>query len=269
MSEPTKPDAPDAAAQPDPQADPRLEQKIAELCDELLRHPGHASGERRFPRRISVEEGAELQAALAAQVDRGCASRAAVAARQSLPIVCSRGCSGCCEEMVLVYLPEAAAVARYLMRPENRESRDAFLAAFPAWQKAVGEDAGRMSQCVASGDGKGYLERHHAYWRRRILCAFNRDGACTVYPVRPLTCRNAHAVETSERCAWQGQPAPPAARVEYEPLDDYLSGSRAVLTAAHHAMGGDRRRPMALCEAVHRLLQSAIAAERRQRPGRG
>ena len=129
-----------------------MEQQHRRRLIELLR-PAHrrASGERRFPRRISVEEGAELLAALAAQVDHGCASRAAVAARQSLPIVCSRGCSGCCEEMVLVYLPEAAAVVRYLMRPENRESRDAFLAAFPAWQKAASEDAARMSQCVASG----------------------------------------------------------------------------------------------------------------------
>ncbi|MFO0576584.1 MAG: hypothetical protein U1A78_21470 [Polyangia bacterium] len=249
-----------ASQPPEPSVPPHVE----ELVGALLRHPGFASGERRFPRRVERDEGADLAEQLMAQVDRACAARSQVSARQGLPIVCSRGCSGCCEELVLVYLPEAAAVTRYLMRPENHAARDAFLAGFPAWQKAVGDAAVRMSECVARGDNKGYVERHQAQWRRRILCAFNRDGECTVYPVRPLACRNAHAVETPTRCSGANVSGPPAARVEYQPLDEYLRGARTVLIAAHHAMGGERRRPQALCEAVHRLLQSALAAERRK-----
>lgn len=259
---------PESAPDASPESPPAPSPDVEALVGELLRHPGYATGERRFPRRIGRDQGAELAEALMAQVDHACRARATVSARQGLPIVCSRGCSGCCEEMVLVYQPEAAAVARYLMRPENTEAREAFLAAFPAWQKQVGDAAVRMSECIARGDSRGYVERHQAHWRRRILCAFNRDGECSVYPVRPLTCRNAHAVETPTRCSGANVSGPPAARVEYQPLDEYLRGARTVLTAAHHAMDGERRRPQALCEAVYRLLQSALAQSRRNKPER-
>ena len=81
---------------------------------------------------------ADLAEGLAEQVERGCEARADVARKQSLPIVCAVGCNGCCEELVLVYQPEAIAVTRWLMRPENQAVRDAFLAAYPAWKAATG-----------------------------------------------------------------------------------------------------------------------------------
>jgi hypothetical protein len=81
--------------------------------------------------------------------------------------------------------------------------------------------------------------------------------------VRPIPCRNAHAVETHTLCSGANTSDKPAARLSFEPLDDYLTQADRILLAAHHAVGGERKRAMALCEAVHRLLQSALAAEKK------
>lgn len=242
--------------------------RVQALFDELLADPGYAGGERRFPRRLSRDEAAELAQGLAEQVDRGCQARAEVARKQSLPIVCALGCSGCCEELVMVYQPEAIAVTRWLMRPENQAARDAFLSAYPAWKAAAGNTPAQMSDCGARGDNTGYMKLHVAHWRKRVLCAFNQGGACSIYPVRPLACRNAHAVETSALCSGANDGSRPAQRLEFAPLDDYMKSSQKALRAAHHALGEARNRPAALCDAVFHQLQAVLAAaQKRKRRG--
>jgi Fe-S-cluster containining protein len=197
------------------------------------------------------------------QVDRGAAARDEAGAKNHLPVVCSRGCNGCCEEVVMVYLPDAIAIARWMMEPEHRAARDAFLAAYPRWQQALGDGPRRLSELFARGDREAFLAEHRAQWSKRVLCAFNIAGECAIYPVRPLPCRYAHAVETHERCSGANLGGKPASRLAFEPLDEYMKHADRLLRAAHHALGGERRRTQALCEAVHRRLQSAISAERK------
>lgn len=247
---PPEPDEPD---EPD---------DIEALAGALVADDAFVTGQRRPPR---LERGAaaRLAVALHAEVDRGAAARAEAGARQGLPVVCSHGCNGCCEELVLVFQPEAIAIARWLMEPANHAARDRFLAAYPAWQRAAGDSPRRLAELHARGDEAAFLAAHRAQWRRRLLCAFNHDGACTIYPVRPINCRHAHAVETHERCSGANVGGRPAARLAFPPLDDYLIGADRLLRAAHHAVGGERRRAQALCDAVHRALQSELAAARR------
>jgi Fe-S-cluster containining protein len=219
-----------------------------------------AAPARRVP--IAPVDADAITARLAVQVDRAADARAEASARQGLPVVCSRGCNGCCEEPIMVWAPEAQIVARWLMAPAQAEIRARFLAAFPAWQRAAGDGPRRLAELTARRDGAAYLAEHRAQWARRVLCAFNHDGDCSIYPVRPLTCRNGHAVETHERCSGANAGGQPAARLQFPPLDDYLISADAVLRAVHGATRDDRK-VQALCEAVHRLLQSAMAAARK------
>ena len=153
----------------------------------------------------------------------------------------------------MVFLPEAQAAARWLLLPENDAARERFLLAYPAWRAAVGDAPSRLGELLSQGDGEGYVAAHQAQWRRRLLCAFNQDGDCSIYPARPMACRNAHAIETSARCVGDSA-GPPAARLSYPALDQYLRGADRVLQAAHHALGGALRRPSALCDAVYQIL---------------
>ena len=231
-------------------------ERLAAIVEALMNAP-----ERRAS--IAPDDVVAIAAHLGAQVDRAAEARAEAGARQHLPIVCERGCTGCCEEPVMVWAPEAQAVARWLMEPAHADARARFLAAFPAWQKAAGDGPRRLAERYARGVGEAYLAEHREQWGKRVMCAFNHDGDCAIYPVRPLTCRNGHAIETATRCSGANAGGRPAARLEFAPLDEYLVNAEAVLRALHHSTGGERKRTQALCEAVHRLLQSALAAERK------
>ncbi|HEY3818804.1 MAG TPA: YkgJ family cysteine cluster protein [Polyangiaceae bacterium] len=89
---------------------------------------------------------------------------------------CSRGCSHCCHQRVEVTAPEVFLLARFLrIRPDAK--RDARVAATASAVEGLG--------------GRAYL-------RRKAPCALlGEDGACTVYPARPMACRRHHSTDAS------------------------------------------------------------------------
>ena len=226
---------------------------VATLINELGEDLDGYATYRRFPRELPLDEAAEIAGFLHEQIDLGVEARAQAIAQTTAKVACTRGCNGCCEEPIMVFRPESARVAAWLERPENAAAKEAFLAAFPAWQGRIGATLEQLSQLHVT-DPQNYIAHHVAAWREGVLCAFNRDGDCTVYPVRPTVCRTAHALETSEYCG--GAAETPAKRVTFVPLDEFVARSRRLVVAAHNATAGDRGRPEALPHAVHALLAS-------------
>jgi Fe-S-cluster containining protein len=204
------------------------------------------------PRAITLDDATELAAALAAETDRGTALRADAAASAGLTIACAVGCTSCCEEPILVGVAETQRVARWLAAPERADARAAFVAAYPRWRAAVADGPERLADLVAAGAHTEYRRAHDAERARRALCAFNSDGRCTIYPVRPLVCRTAHALDSAERCAAGSTRAPK--RLGFVPLDEFVANAARLLKAAHAAAGGARDRPAALCAAVYQIL---------------
>ncbi len=148
--------------------------------------------------------------------------------------------------------PEAIRVARWLQLPENRAVKDAFLQRFPEWRARVGDGPERLSALTEQKNQEVYNAAHQAEWRKRVMCAFNEDGACTIYPVRPHTCRNGHAVDTAERCSG-GNTGPPATRLAFVPLDQFVARANRMLHATANALGVPKSE--SLCVAVERLLR--------------
>ncbi len=222
------------------------------LVAELGADVRYAAGQRRFPHDLAEEEAAEIADALAGEVDLGVAARDRAAGDQK--IACARGCNACCEELIMVWQPEALAVARFLEQPESAAAREHFLSAYPSWREAVGDAPKRQARAYAAGDSARVVELHIEHWKRRILCAFNREGDCVVYPARPAKCRTAHAVGTSEHCRGDDDSGVPAARLSFPPLEAYVDKARTLLQAAHAALGAPAQHPAALCDAVFDLL---------------
>lgn len=225
-----------------------VETLIEQLAADLEGYATH----KKFPRKLKLDEAAELARFVHDQVEQGVAARTAAIVKSGTKLACARGCNGCCEEPIMVFRPEAARVARWLELPENAEVRAAFVAAYPAWKERIGDTVARLSEQYAS-DAKNYVAHHVDAWRKGVVCAFNRDGDCTVYPVRPTICRTGHALETNEHCT--GAAETPAARATFVPLDDFVARTRRLLLAAHNATHGSRGRPEALPHAVHAMLQ--------------
>jgi hypothetical protein len=226
------------------------------LVDELLSDEGYVSGRRRFPRTITLEDALLVVEGLQATLDQAARARAEAAAQRGQALACAAGCSGCCEEPVMVFLPEAARVALFLNRPENAATRQAFLDAYAAWRARAGDGPERLATVFATGDERAHLEAYIGEWKKRNLCAFNQGGLCTVYAVRPLVCRNAHAVGTSAHCVGDDPSGLSAIRLKVPEVDRFVEKARACVRALHHALGGPRLRPAALCEAVYALLTS-------------
>lgn len=231
-----------------------IDPALRKLFDELIADPKYIDGRKSFPRTLTVDDAVRITAYLHDELDEFAAARAEAARRAHRPLACKSGCSACCEELVMVFLPEAERVARWLELPANAAAKAAFLAAYPTWRARVGDAPERHAEIFARGDDAGLLAAHIEHWQKRILCAFNQDGRCTVYPARPLFCRDAHAVDTAERCASDNLSGLSPVRMQSPDLDRFMADARGRLRAAHHALGGPRLRPTALCEAVYQQL---------------
>jgi Fe-S-cluster containining protein len=224
---------------------------VEKLIDELGKDLAGYATDRTFGREVPHAEGSELAAFVHERVERAIKDRSDMIARSGAKLACTRGCTGCCEEPIMVFRPEAARVAQWLEKPENASARAAFVAAYPAWKAQIGESVTKLSEVYAT-DQLHYVEHHVEAWRKSVLCAFNRDGECTVYPVRPTVCRTGHALETSRNCS--GKAEGKALRADFVPLDNFVERTRILMLAAHNAMPGTRGRPEALPHAVFAIL---------------
>lgn len=228
-------------------------ERLRALVDELASDPGYSSGARKFPRRVSLDDAAVIAGGVQDEVDAGVAAREAQIASQGLVLACKRGCTGCCEEPIMIFRPEAARVARWLEQPEHAAARDAFRAAYKDWKNRVGDTPAKLSALFVSHPER-YVEAHVEGWKQGVLCAFNQGGDCTIYPVRPIVCRGGHALDTSEHCT--GASTRPAARATFVPLDQFIARTRKLLAATHNAARGPRGRVEALCDVVYEMLIS-------------
>jgi hypothetical protein len=224
---------------------------IDALIGELASDPAYASGDRKFERKVGLDEAAAIAARLHDEVDRGVAEREAMIAAQGWQLACKVGCNYCCEEPIMVHRPEAARVVRWLERPENAAARAAFRASYPAWRDRQGDTPARLAD-VYVRDPASYVDAHARAWAKRVLCAFNHDGACSIYQVRPTVCRAAHALDSADACI--GGADRTRQRATFVPLDRFVAKTRSLLAAAHHAARGPKRRVEALCTVVNELL---------------
>jgi Fe-S-cluster containining protein len=231
-----------------------IDKRLRALFDELVSNEGYVSGRRAFPRTLSPDDAIAITTGLQVDLDEAAAARARAAARMNKPLACAPGCSGCCEELVMVFRPEVLRIARWLQQPANAAARQRFLDAYPAWKARVGDAPIELEAMFVAGDNPAFLAQYRAQWRKRILCAFNQDGLCTIYDVRPMVCRNAHAVGTSAHCVGDDPSGKIPDRMESAQFDAWYEQARGAVRAAHHAIGGPKQRPASVVEAVHAIL---------------
>lgn len=187
---------------------------------------------------ITAEDAAGISKHFHAQADRGAEALKTVAKNLDVTIACGEGCNGCCHEMVMVRDPESVEVAMWLAKPEQADVAATFLDQYPEWRRAVGDAPERLAALLRGGSQEAYNDAHRAQWRKAVLCAFNKDGKCLIYPVRPMACRHAHAVNTSAHCHPSDTSGQKAQQIAFVPLEDLMTMSRRVMRAAERALRG-------------------------------
>lgn len=228
--------------------------RLERLVSELSSDPRYALGTKRFPLPIGDAEATEIVAALTEEFDEGVNVRAEHAARQGLRIHCHPGCSSCCAVLVTCYLPEALRIAAFLKQPEQAEAKAAFLAAYPTWKARTGSASERAMAAFANGQQAQLDAIHLEHFRSAIPCAFLREGQCSIYPVRPLGCRNAHALDTDAHCVADPPDGKPASAVDFVPLSRLLKDATQLFHAIHNAKSSERHGQKSVCVAVYELL---------------
>lgn len=213
----------------------------------------HAAGKRRHLPVIQPHDMLEIAAAFHRAVDGAVAVREKEISDDGATLACSAGCSSCCHTAVMVHEPEAMRVAQLLAQPEQAEARAHFLAQYPAWQAELGKDAERIRTLHAMGRVEDAERVFFRLQARRVMCAFNRDGLCTVYEVRPAICRNTHALDTPDFCHPEAAHGP--AIMGSGPIDQLMAQLPSVMGSLQDALHReDDGPPGALCALVHRML---------------
>lgn len=92
---------------------------------------------------------------------------------------CRAGCAWCCHFSVDVRAVEVFAILDFVERT------------FTAEEKARVRAEVRTNSAALAGLGE--FER----MTRNVKCPFLQTGCCTIYPVRPQTCRNYHATDVA------------------------------------------------------------------------
>lgn len=197
---------------------------------------------------IQPGDAAGLTTMMYAQLDEAIARRDAQVGER---MACHLGCNGCCTSPILVTEGEGVAIAEWLRQPEHADVRARFEAAYPAWRDRIGDLVGQGETSDAD---------EHRTWmlgvlRRSAMCAFNHEGACTIYPVRPAICRKTHALYTNANCTNEDTPAQYYNHPETEQVYD---DQRPMRFALHKALRPAHRLDL-VCSTVKRLLGGSAA----------
>lgn len=200
---------------------------------------------------IQRSDAAGLIGIMHAQLDDAISRRDAAVGNR---MACTKGCNACCRFAVVVTEGEAIAVAEYLSRPENADARARFEGAYPAWRAALGDLVDRTAEARSGPEAYQWTL---AVRRSLAMCAFNHDGLCSIYPVRPSLCRKAHALDSKTAC----ENAVDDAQIAYfeHPETEQIYEDQTPMRTAIHSALRPRHHFELLCESVHRLLAGSAA----------
>lgn len=108
---------------------------------------------------------------------------------EGLSVSCRKGCAHCCELLTTIAPYEAIPMVEYFV---NRYG----FAAFQALKPRIFEQSKRLLEDDCGVD---------SWWEERRTCVFlDADKTCSVYPVRPSSCRTLVVVTPAEQCGTRG-----------------------------------------------------------------
>jgi hypothetical protein len=161
---------------------------------------------------------------------------------------CRMGCTACCHLHVVASPPEVIAIAKHIQREFSDTDREALKL--------------RIGSHIAATQGLNAEQRQKC----RPACPLLVDDRCSVYPVRPISCRGWNSLDRGLCDADLADPASgTAARLN---LAQYVLAGRVAeaLAAASHALGLEHRR-LDLVRGLQAALADPDQAERAWRSG--
>lgn len=158
-------------------------------------------------------------------------------------VACRAGCDHCCYQVVGVTPPEALAIADHLKQTLSAEELERV-------RVRIGE---RFERARGLSSEERFSPEHP--------CVFLEGGGCSVYEVRPLSCRGMNSLDAGE-CA--ARLRDPAARAEFLAIGrgghsylEPIGGAQAISAGLQLSLAELHQldmRPLDLAHAMHLLL---------------
>jgi Fe-S-cluster containining protein len=105
---------------------------------------------------------------------------------------CHRGCFSCCRQRISTPLPEAYTIGQYIKRNFKKNELEDLKSRVTAWHLWMEQELPRHLQ-------KG-MDADTALYNYGPFCPLLVDGACSIYPVRPLVCRGHYVSSDARSC---------------------------------------------------------------------
>jgi Fe-S-cluster containining protein len=111
------------------------------------------------------------------------------------PIICKKGCSQCCQQLVPISIPEVFYLNSFVQSlPINRQNR-------------IGVKLTAVLNCVETAgifDQRtgpiNYRSIDRAYFDLNLSCPFLENGCCSIYKHRPFACREYNVNSDPQNC---------------------------------------------------------------------
>jgi Fe-S-cluster containining protein len=118
------------------------------------------------------------------------------------PISCKAGCAACCRLMIPLNLFEAEALAAWI-RSEPEAKQQELALRFESALTSLA-NAGILDRIVSEDwrvQSDSALKVVNDYFSAQVPCPFLEDESCSIYPIRPLICREYLVTSPPEQCS--------------------------------------------------------------------
>ena len=125
-------------------------------------------------------------------------------ALEKLTISCKKGCNDCCKLLCTCTFAEALLIADTLLRRSDEE--------WDAWLPKLRAAAQEADFPEVDND---------TYFKKKVPCVFLKDGACSIYEIRPAACRLHYVLTPPENCS----PDAPTIKIQspdFRPLEQMI-----------------------------------------------
>lgn len=118
------------------------------------------------------------------------------------PVTCAKGCSACCKIQPVPVTPVEAYGLLLLVEAMPEPRREEILSRFRDCVERL--DAAGVAETYLEGRPAASPEQAQANVRRyldlQLVCPFLEDDACSIYEIRPFTCREYFVTSPKEFC---------------------------------------------------------------------
>jgi len=116
-------------------------------------------------------------------------------------ISCEKGCGACCVQLVPISDTEAREISK-LIKTYPKTKKKALMSRFETAKKQLVDSNlwETLSHPEKITDDQT-RSLGHDYFSQQIPCPFLEDGACSIHPIRPLSCREFLVTSPPKYCA--------------------------------------------------------------------